>query len=198
MTQADTGHKLSWLQKDILCVLLAHLGGRPQPLGGVRVKAIRERGLTPADRAAFSRAIARLERRGLVIRSNSTSGLPAGHPRAGRVRVRIEEPAPRRTDHLILTPAGEEMAKRLTNKPGRFVNRFESGRKSEPTMSTPQGPSVAPCFRCGQAAELPSVGEGIIAGREESHLPLCQVCLQLLLADTEAFWEPLRARRKET
>ena len=31
--------------------------------------------------------------------------------------------------------------------------------------------------------------------KEETHLPLCQDCLQLLQEDAERFWEPLRARR---
>ena len=39
------------------------------------------------------------------------------------------------------------------------------------------------------------VGTGIVAGKEETHLPLCQDCLQLLQEDAERFWEPLRAWR---
>ena len=31
--------------------------------------------------------------------------------------------------------------------------------------------------------------------KEETHLPLCQDCLQLLQEDAETFWAPLRARR---
>ena len=40
-----------------------------------------------------------------------------------------------------------------------------------------------------------TVAGGIVAGREEQHLPLCLVCLQLLLSDADAFWRPLRERR---
>jgi len=64
-------------------------------------------------------------------------------------------------------------------------------------MPDEQQPSVEPCFRCRQPAELPLVGTGIVAGKEETHLPLCQDCLQLLQEDAERFWEPLRARRME-
>jgi hypothetical protein len=39
------------------------------------------------------------------------------------------------------------------------------------------------------------VGTGIVAGKEETHLPLWQDRLQLLQEDTEKFWAPLRARR---
>jgi len=61
---------------------------------------------TPAGRAAFSRALKRLERRGLALRANRTSGLPEG-PRKGYVRETVDEPH-RRTDVVKLTPAGLE------------------------------------------------------------------------------------------
>jgi hypothetical protein len=115
--------KLSRLQRDILRVLLAHLGAeraksdrhrREAEAFGIPVKAIRRPRPSGADRAAYSRSLLRLERRGLVIRSNSSTGLPAGHPRARLIRTSADEPAPRKTDHVILTPAGEGLAKRLT------------------------------------------------------------------------------------
>jgi hypothetical protein len=56
-------------------------------------------------------------------------------------------------------------------------------------------PTVEPCYRCGQPAELPAVGFGYVAGRESDHLPICRDCFELLLADPEAFWQPLRERR---
>jgi len=56
-------------------------------------------------------------------------------------------------------------------------------------------PRVEPCFRCGRPGELPLVGTDIVAGKEETHLPLCQVCLQLLQEDAERSWQTLRVRR---
>jgi hypothetical protein len=48
------------------------------------------------------------------------------------------------------------------------------------------------CCRCGQPAERPVVGSGVVAGREEDHLPLCVDCLQLLLEDVRRFWDGMR------
>jgi hypothetical protein len=62
-------------------------------------------------------------------------------------------------------------------------------------MSTDPQPHVENCFRCGQPAELPVIGQGHVAGKEQDHLPLCLDCLALLLADADAFWRPLRQRR---
>jgi hypothetical protein len=59
-------------------------------------------------------------------------------------------------------------------------------------MSAPSPQPVEPCFRCGRPAERPAVGQGVVAGREEEHLPLCLDCIDLLLADLEAFGWPLR------
>jgi hypothetical protein len=56
-------------------------------------------------------------------------------------------------------------------------------------------PRVEPCFRCGRPGELPLVGTDIVAGKEETHLPLCQDCLQLLQEDAERSWQTLRVRR---
>ena len=55
------------------------------------------RNLSPARRASMSRAVQRLEARGLVLRTNPTSGL------LRRTRADL---APRRATHLRLTPAG--------------------------------------------------------------------------------------------
>jgi hypothetical protein len=51
---------------------------------------------------------------------------------------------------------------------------------------------VEPCARCGRPAERPVIGSGVVAGREEDHLPLHGDCLQLLLENVRAFWEGLR------
>jgi hypothetical protein len=55
--------------------------------------------------------------------------------------------------------------------------------------------AVEPCHRCGAAAELPAIGCGQVAGEQQDHLPICRDCLELLLADAEAFWKPLWQRR---
>jgi len=62
-----------------------------------------------ADSAAFSRAVRRLEARGLVLRINRSRGVPP----SGRIRQSALEPAPRRSDCLVLTSAGEQAATRL-------------------------------------------------------------------------------------
>jgi hypothetical protein len=56
-------------------------------------------------------------------------------------------------------------------------------------MDTPNltpHPAVEPCHRCG-AAEMPAVGSGLVAGEQQDHVPLGADCLDLLLADPEAF-----------
>ncbi len=66
-----------------------------------------------SDSAAFSRALNRLEQRGLIVRTNTVTGLPPGHPRAGYVRQAAEEPH-KRTNAIILTDAGREEAEYLS------------------------------------------------------------------------------------
>jgi hypothetical protein len=61
---------------------------------------------TPAKRAACSRSVKRLERRGLVRRRN------------------WRNPRGRRTTHIALSPAGEAMAHRLAVQASRDVNRL--------------------------------------------------------------------------
>jgi hypothetical protein len=63
------------------------------------------------------------------------------------------------------------------------------------TDNTNRPDRVEACFRCGQPAERPAIGQGIVAGQEQDHLPLCVECLDLLQRDPEAFWRPLRQRR---
>lgn len=58
---------------------------------------------TPAMRAAISKSVCRLEERGLVMRQNVMSGVPG---LGGKVRKSQEDPAPIRSDHLLLTDAG--------------------------------------------------------------------------------------------
>jgi hypothetical protein len=54
---------------------------------------------------------------------------------------------------------------------------------------------IEPCFRCGQPAEQPAVGQGHVAGQGEERVPLCVQCLELLLADPRAFWDGMRRRQ---
>jgi hypothetical protein len=62
-------------------------------------------------------------------------------------------------------------------------------------MSNEPHPTVEPCLRCGRPAEKPSIGEGVVDGRKEAHMPLCLDCIRLVQEDLEAFWKPLRERR---
>jgi hypothetical protein len=110
--------KLSELQQRILKRLLEwykHLRANPNRCHPVAVWGVnladfrRHESKDAVARAVFSRALARLERRGLVLRINGAQGLPGGG-----IRRSVDEPAPVRTDHLLLTPEGEEAAKRLT------------------------------------------------------------------------------------
>jgi hypothetical protein len=52
---------------------------------------------TPAACAAFSRALRRLEGRGLIVRTNVTSGMPSGH-RKRCIHLLASEPHGKRTD----------------------------------------------------------------------------------------------------
>ncbi len=112
-----THKKLSRLQKEILRRLLANAERErrhPRP-GELKncfpLKDIFQPGRTPAEAAAVSRSLLRLERRGLVVRTEFAN---PGRGRGGGIRGRADDPPPARTTHLILTPAGEEVAKRLT------------------------------------------------------------------------------------
>ena len=54
-------------------------------------------------------------------------------------------------------------------------------------MNPTTSPPVENCFRCHKPAEKPLIGESIGRGGEQDHLPLCLDCLELLLADGEAW-----------
>jgi hypothetical protein len=112
--------KLSSLQKQILGNMLACI--RSHERGGddygeiVQLRRVPWSLLRPqgqpkdrADSAAFSRAVRRLELRGLVLRLNRTRGDLS----TGRIRSSTLEPAPRRSDCLLLTEAGEEVARAM-------------------------------------------------------------------------------------
>jgi hypothetical protein len=116
--------RLSRAQQAILLNLPAYLEqvrghesqARNARVHGIPLKWLRGhgQGRTAGDSAAFSRAVRRLEARGLVLRSNSTTGCPPPGQKYGEVRRSATDPVPKRTDHLILTGAGEEVAKGLT------------------------------------------------------------------------------------
>lgn len=119
-----TATKLSRLQERILAALLclcrqveergndfaktdlAVWGVPLQWLRGKRQVGVSD--YTPADSAAFSRALVRLEQRDFILRSNQMSGVPSG-PGAGRARTSKEQPHGR-TTHVRLLDAGRKMA----------------------------------------------------------------------------------------
>ena len=57
------------------------------------------------------------------------------------------------------------------------------------------GLSQAKRIAAEPSGELPAIGFGYVAGRESDHLPIFRDCFDLLLADPDAFWRPLRERR---
>jgi hypothetical protein len=56
----------------------------------------------------------RLEARDLLLRTNTDSGMLSG-PRKGLIRIQADEPHEGRANSAILTEAGKEAAKGLTN-----------------------------------------------------------------------------------
>lgn len=73
-----------------------------------------------SDRVGTSRALRRLEERRLVIRNNDIKGVPG----EGGCRMSLDQPAPKRTNYVKLTPEGRETAKRLTKNNFLNVSRF--------------------------------------------------------------------------
>ncbi len=80
---------------------------------GIRLEEILGAGQpTRSQSASDSRALKRLEQRGLILRNSIVSGTPS---REGRLRGSVQELPPRRTDAIILLPPGRSIAeKRLT------------------------------------------------------------------------------------
>jgi hypothetical protein len=122
---AEEAAGLSAGQRETLAALLHYLRhAERQPAGLARDIALQDgapmRWLRPrgnlavddprprAESAAFSRAVARLERRGLVLRKNVSSGVPG----TGKVRTSSDQPHTR-ADHLMLTEAGRKVAEWL-------------------------------------------------------------------------------------
>ena len=100
---ADKG--LSSLQREILMMLMeAEEDGEAEELWGVR---LRLQYPTRAESAGLSRAVRRLEQRGLLQRRNQHTGDKYCDPEGKCAR-----PHPRHT-HLLLTELGREVGRRL-------------------------------------------------------------------------------------
>lgn len=129
MTPRDAASGLSRLQRDILVMLFndytttinrrrdTFLHGRTEHWG-VRLRPVRGQE-TRATQAARSRAVARLEARGLVLRQNEARGCPT----TGCARTSVSDPKAARTTSVLLLPAGIELAQRLTARTVLGVNR---------------------------------------------------------------------------
>jgi len=118
----DPGSGLSRLQKHILVTLLANYqaverngnGYALQDLSGWGIRCRTEG--TRAQQASISRALRRLEQRGLILRQNQASRSPGN----GGLRHTAEDPHDRRT-HILLLPVGREIAERLTKKQSEML-----------------------------------------------------------------------------
>jgi hypothetical protein len=144
-TSLDPTARLSALQRDILCRLLAHehradQNGQSDP----RCTAIKDlRGPGPhlaADSAAFSRSIRRLASRGLVLLCNFANGVRSG-PNAGKVTI---DPTDKnaRADHIMLTPLGRAAARSV----GIPTETAAGEPKGSPAPTS--GPPAPPARTC--------------------------------------------------
>lgn len=100
--------KLSKQQKEILMSVYADsLVFRHNPRSpGISWRTLEA---SRSRQSSVSRSLRRLEERGLLVRTNHWSGIPG----SGRIRTRLDEPAPVRTDHVILTEEGTDVAEQL-------------------------------------------------------------------------------------
>ncbi len=110
--------KLSGLQKQMLVILFdLHQEQREFPdtsVWGVAWQPAKQwPAMNRADGAALSRAIARLESRGLLIRQNIRNGTPE----SGRRRDTPQSMPPLRCDHILLTEAGHAAARLIKTQP---------------------------------------------------------------------------------
>jgi len=117
--------RLSRQQQDVLAHLYRlYVDQAPGPFG----VPWRTTG-TRSGQASLSRALRRLETRGLVLRQNQVVGSPDsvavdpdGVSRPGYKRTSRDQ-RHGRTTHVELTAAGIEVAKGLTTGPSEYVNR---------------------------------------------------------------------------
>jgi hypothetical protein len=128
-----TADRLSKVQRDLLLWAYDH---RPTSavnvMFGARLKW--PTGLPPARRASLSRALRRLERRGLILRQNTTTG----NPETGAARKSPDEPHTR-TNGVALTVAGLELCERLTQETMEQVNRSEIEKGTSDKQTACQG-----------------------------------------------------------
>jgi hypothetical protein len=103
--------KLSRAQRVLLRDLLRYSQGEESILVPVRWLRGSRQGWSSAESASFSRSLRRLEGRGLIIRTNQSTGIRADASLGGgRVRTCLDEPYDNRTDHIILTDLGRQVA----------------------------------------------------------------------------------------
>ena len=116
MSTPQAGRKLSVPQRRILAALLRFHKDGSCTSCGVPLKWLRGRKQhwNASESAAFSRSLRRLEQRGLVVRTNTVTGITSG-PRAGCIRQAADEPHTGRTNYVILTEAGR-LAAETVNK----------------------------------------------------------------------------------
>jgi hypothetical protein len=176
---AKTDARLSPLQRDLLRRLLAceqALGpaGEDDPPPAVPVKLVRsEAKKTPADSAAYSRAVRRLTWRGLVIPCNLRHGVRRG-PNIGKVRI---DPADKHTraDHLLLTAAGRVIARSLANAP----------RPAPAMQSVPMDP--IPAQEPGSPPTPTTASAVPVASAAVVSVPQCQLCRKREAKPTSRF-----------
>ena len=116
----DLVSRLSKVQRDLLAFLYAeHLaGGAGRGYDGC-IHWHTEG--TNSQRATLSRALRRLEHRGLLLRLNFVSGM--GEQRGFGMRRSKDDPH-NRTTHIRMLPPGVEVGKRLSNEAISGVNRL--------------------------------------------------------------------------
>ena len=117
-TMKELADGLSELQQEILLNVVAHDASVPEDrrpwYEGAPIRWLREEhARTRADSAAFSRAVARLVKRGLVFRVNGKFGITTG-PHSGNRQTSPDDPPPRRATHVRVTEAGRAVARQLT------------------------------------------------------------------------------------
>ncbi len=155
---APDAARLSSRQRDILRRLLAASVCQPgenEPVPPcISIKALRGPGpKSAADSAAFSRAVRRLARRGLVIPCNLNHGVRSG-PNTGKVRIDATDKNTRAT-HLLLTPLGRAIASRIAPSAAAEPQMVPSpsATAAPATVPTPPAPdSGRKCHRCDQKA----------------------------------------------
>jgi len=93
--------KLSLAQKALLLDLLHYY--RTWKSDQVPVRRLRGsvRGWTGAESASFSRTLRRLEQRGLIVRTNQSTGIRTDPLLSGRIRTSAGQPFDNRTDRQV-------------------------------------------------------------------------------------------------